>query len=184
MICGIIGIFPFCLIAVIIGHISISEIRQSAGRLTGRGLAITGLILGYLGLVTIPLIVIAAASLMPNLFRARISASEVSAAVSVREIVTAEINYQTSHPQTGFTCNLSDLSPLIDSDLVSGQKGGYVFTLQNCTAAKEGDPISKYQVTAAPTASDRKAFCADEVGVTRMDRGGSPQGCLDHGTFE
>jgi hypothetical protein len=54
LICGIINVFPFCVVAIILGHISLSQIGKSAGRLKGRGLAIAGLVTGYLGLVAIP----------------------------------------------------------------------------------------------------------------------------------
>ena len=41
--------FPLSLVAVILGHLSLSEIKKSAGRLTGEGLATAGLVLGYIG---------------------------------------------------------------------------------------------------------------------------------------
>ena len=50
---------------------SLSEIRKSAGRIGGQGIAITGLVLGYLGIVIIPFILIVAAIAIPNLLRAR-----------------------------------------------------------------------------------------------------------------
>ena len=187
LICGIINIFPFCVIAIILGHISLSQIGKSAGRLKGRGLAIAGLVLGYLGLVAIPFILIVAAIAIPNLLRAKIAANEASAVGSVRNIVSAEISYQTTHPQAGFTCNLSDLGSagLIEPSLVSGRRIGYVFTLQNCAAEKEGDPASHFQITASPAvpnSSGRRAFCGDESAVTRVDESGSAAACLDHGS--
>src|ERR1700693_5931647 len=41
--------FPMSILAVIFGHLSLSDIRKSAGRLKGEGLAIAGLVMGYLG---------------------------------------------------------------------------------------------------------------------------------------
>jgi type II secretory pathway pseudopilin PulG len=186
LVCGIIGIFPFSLVAVILGHISLSQISKSAGRLKGRGVAIAGLVLGYLGLAAIPFILIIAAIAIPNLLRAKISANEAAAAGSVRNIITAEISYASMHPQAGFTCNLSELESagLIDSRLASGQKTGYVFALQNCTAEKEGDPAAHFQIVASPVTYNQtgvRAFCADESGVTKSDNTGSAQGCADHG---
>jgi type IV pilus assembly protein PilA len=186
LICGIINIFPLCVVAIILGHISLSQISKSAGRLKGRGLAIAGLVMGYLGLVAIPFILIVAAIAIPNLLRAKISANEASAVGNVRNIVSAEVSYATLHPQTGFTCNLSDLSSagLIDSSLAGGQKYGYIFALQNCTAEKEGDPASHFQITASPVkynSTGVRAFCADESGVMRSDNTGSAQ-CVDHGS--
>lgn len=51
LIAGILGLIFFgSLIAVICGHIARSNIRESRGTLTGDGMALAGLILGYLGL--------------------------------------------------------------------------------------------------------------------------------------
>ncbi len=51
LIFGILGIFFFgSLIAVICGHIARSNIRQSQGKLVGDGMALAGLIMGYLSL--------------------------------------------------------------------------------------------------------------------------------------
>lgn len=185
LVCGIVNIFPVSVVAIILGHISLSEINKSAGRLKGRGLAIAGLVLGYLGIVAIPFILIVAAIAIPNLLRARMSANEASAVGSVRNLISAEVNYQSAHSGVGFTCNLADLSGMLDADLVSGTKHGYVFVVQNCSAEKEGAPISKFQITAAPVTPNttgRRAFCADESGALRADLGGSVQDCVDHGS--
>jgi hypothetical protein len=185
LILGIINVFPLCIVAIVLGHISLSEIKKSAGRLKGEGLAIAGLILGYLGLVAIPFILIVAAIAIPNLLRAKIAANEASAVGNLRNIVTAEVSYATMHPQTGFTCDLSELGSagLITSTLASGQRTGYVFILQNCTAEKEGDPASHFLVVASPVTyhtTGVRQFCADESGVIRMDNTGNAQ-CVERG---
>ena len=47
---GILALAPPCAImAVVFGHLARSQIRKSAGRQKGAGLALAGLILGYLG---------------------------------------------------------------------------------------------------------------------------------------
>ena len=186
LVCGIINVFPLFVVAIIFGHLALSEIKKSAGRLKGEGLAIAGLVMGYLGIVAIPFILIVAAIAIPNLLRAKISANEASAVGSVRTLVAAEINYSATHPNTGFTCDLSDLTAagLIDSRLASGQRHGYTFSLQNCMGEKEGAPISKFQMTATPVTYNStgvRAFCADESGVFRQDREGSAQYCLNGG---
>ena len=54
LVCGIFVIIPpLSMVAVIFGHIALLEIRKSPGRLKGRGLAITGIVLGYLGVLFI-----------------------------------------------------------------------------------------------------------------------------------
>src|SRR6266852_9572336 len=49
LISGIFGLllFPVAIVAIILGHISRSEIHKSNGRLQGAGMALTGLIFGY-----------------------------------------------------------------------------------------------------------------------------------------
>ena len=173
--------------AIILGHLSLSEIKKSAGRLTGQGLAIAGLVLGYLGIVAIPFILIVAAIAIPNFLRARIAANESSAAGSVRTLITAEVSYNQMNAATGFTCNLSDLSSagLIDQLLASGEKFGYRFDVQNCARETEGGPVTKFQITASPRSHNQsgvRAFCADEGGVIRMDSRGSAENCIANGS--
>jgi len=185
LICGVISVFPLFIVAIILGHVSLSEIKKSGGRLKGEGLAIAGLVLGYLGIVAIPFILIVAAIAIPNLLRAKIAANESSAVGSVRNLITAEVNYQATHQNLGFTCNLSDLSGLIDSGLAAGQRTGYAFALQGCSSETQGGPVTKFQITAIPVTSNttgQRAFCADQSGVIRIDRTGSAENCLDHGS--
>jgi len=184
LVCGILHIFPLFVVAIILGHISLSEIKKSSGRLKGEGLALAGLILGYLGIVFIPIILIVAAIAIPNLLRARIPADEAGAVASVRELSTAEVRYEMMHHAAGFSCNFSDLSGLISSDLIAGFKNGYAFFLQGCDANRAADPISKFQITAVPkvpNTTGRRAFCTDETAVIRVDQEGSAESCLDHG---
>jgi competence protein ComGC len=175
--------FPLSILAVIFGHLSVSEIRKSAGRLKGEGMAIAGLVLGYVGLAIIPVILIIAAIAIPNLLRARMAANESSAAASVSTLVRAEVAYSSSHPETGFTCRLSDLADagLIDSRLASGQKDGYAFELLGCRAAADAAANTEYRVVAYPVVREQtgtRAFCSDEAAVIKFDRAGSAQDCM------
>jgi hypothetical protein len=49
------------LVAVVLGHVALKQIKQSGGRQTGSGLAIAGLVMGYLGVGTFALILLVAA---------------------------------------------------------------------------------------------------------------------------
>ncbi|HEX5791212.1 MAG TPA: DUF4190 domain-containing protein [Luteolibacter sp.] len=53
LITGLLGISPA---AIILGHIALSQIKKSGGRLTGFGLALAGTILGYVGLAVLMLL--------------------------------------------------------------------------------------------------------------------------------
>lgn len=182
---GLLFLFtPFAIAAVIFGHLSLSEIRQSAGRLTGHGMAIAGLLLGYAGVAALPVILIVAAIAIPNLLRARMAANESSAVAAVRTLNVAEEVYSQTHPATGYTCALSDLDQ-VDSTLRSGRKSGYVFGLRDCAAGAEGTSNVKYRIVAYPVTPNQtgvRAFCSDESAVIRFDPSGSAQGCMESGS--
>ena len=186
--CGVfLFVFPLSIVAIVLGHLSLSEIRKSAGRLKGEGIAIAGLVLGYLGLAAIPVILIVAAIAIPNLLRARISANEGMAVSSLRTLATAEVAYVESHPSAGYTCTLSDLAGagLIEAPLTTGQKYGYIFELSDCTASPDGGPNVKYKMVAYPVTRNQsgvRAFCSDESGAIKVDPNGSPQDCMANGS--
>jgi hypothetical protein len=59
LVCGLLFFIPLAFVAAIVfGHLALSEIRKSAGRLKVEGLAIAGLVLGYAWIVSIPVILI------------------------------------------------------------------------------------------------------------------------------
>jgi hypothetical protein len=64
MVLGIVWIYWLgSLLAVIFGHVALSQIGKSGGAQTGRGMAIAGVVLGYVGLGIFLLLVIVGASI-------------------------------------------------------------------------------------------------------------------------
>jgi len=179
-------VFPFAVLAIIFGHLSLSEIRKSAGRLKGDGVAIAGLVLGYVGIAAIPVILIVAAIAIPNLLRARIAANETSAVSAMKVLNTAEISYAAAHPNDGFTCSLSTLADagLLSGTLAKGQQYGYAFELNGCTP-EDGEVANRhYQVVAYPLRPNQtgiRAFCSNESMILKVDPEGSTQKCLKSG---
>lgn len=172
------------IIAVVLGHISRSEIRKSAGRLKGQGVALAGLILGYLGLVAIPFVLIVAAIAIPNLLRARMAANEASAIDSLRILNMALVTYASTYPK-GYAPDMAELGPpvaggppdasravLIDEVLATGRKSGYVFSF--AVTGKDGNGFpNAYTITADPAepgTTGRRHFFTDESGVIRMEQ--------------
>jgi hypothetical protein len=185
LVCGMMSlIFPAAIAAVILGHISRSEIRKSGGRLKGDGLALVGLIFGYAGLAFIPIVIIAAIAI-PNLLRARISANESSAISAIRAISAAETSYREKNSAIGYACDLETLGAknssessagLIDPELANGEKHGYIFKIRDCTA-------ETFAVTATPRHRDQtgiRTFCSREDLVIHTGRG-SEEDCLENG---
>jgi hypothetical protein len=68
---------------------------------------------------------------------------------------------------------------LVDPRLASGKKNGYVYALSAC----EGNPASRYSITAAPAnpASGIRAFCSDESAVIRFSPDGKADSCINLG---
>lgn len=184
--------------AVILGHISRSKIKKSRGRLQGDGMALTGLILGYISFLAIPII---AAVVIPNLLHARISANESAAASTMRTINTAQITYSTSYPEQGYARDLHTLGScssgegnaehacLLDSQLsqencTSGiwcQKRAYKYTVSsNCAPARFGgqqqgteNACTEYVIAATPINSNagRRSYCSVSDAVIRSRSG-------------
>lgn len=173
--------FPLGVLAVVFGHISRSEIAKSGGRLKGAGMALTGLILGYMS-VTAPVILIVAAIAIPNLLSARRSANEASAIGSMRTIVVAQAQYQAEYAK--YSPSLTALGPgsgqageesagFIDEALASGQKNGYLFTYTPIDA--DGDGVfERFSLNAdpiTPGTTGRRHFYVDETGLIRSEPG-------------
>ena len=185
LICGLLSFLILPAIgAVILGHIALSSIKHSAGRLTGKGLAIAGLVLGYLAIASIPVILIIAAIAVPNVLRARMAANESSAMSSIRTISTAEVSYQSLYGK-GYAPNLTSLaggpdcnpSPeaacLIDNNLAmatgASSKAGYVFSLEG---SEDGAHFLVTARPAVPNTTGRRTFCSTEDDVVRVDASG------------
>jgi Tfp pilus assembly protein PilE len=150
LICGIASVTIFSILAgipaIILGHVSRSDIRKSAGRLKGEGLALAGLIMGYISIAIIPVILIIAAIALPSLIRARQAAHEAAAVATLWRINTAEETYKsTAGGRFGQITDLID-KDLLDSDL-RRTVSGYYFTIKVSTAGTE------FTATAEPATS-------------------------------
>jgi type II secretory pathway pseudopilin PulG len=62
-------------------------------------------------LITVTVVALLGATILPNLLRSRVAAGESAAVSSIREINRAEIAYQAAYPTVGFSANLAALGP-------------------------------------------------------------------------
>ena len=133
-----------------------------------------------------------AAIAVPHLVNARMSANEAAALGNVRQLQNAQMLFSIGHPDEGFSCSLSELGPsldgkasasnadLIDSQLTSGKKSGYIFGISGCS---ESLPRSAYTITAEPESNGRTGklyFCAHEDGQLFYSAD-SATSCVAHG---
>jgi hypothetical protein len=92
---GVLGLICFSIFAaipgVICGHTALSRIKRSGGSLSGQGLAIAGLVTGYLGILwAIIFIPMMAAIAIPNFVRARQTAQMNMCINNLRQIDAAK----------------------------------------------------------------------------------------------
>jgi prepilin-type N-terminal cleavage/methylation domain-containing protein len=129
-------------------------------------------------LIVVAIILIIASIAIPNLLRARMSANEASAVGAVRTINTAQISYDSAYPTVGFAPSLAALGGtacapptsagacLIDSQLASGTKNGYVYAISGVG----GTPAGTYTVIASPSVPNQtgtRYFCSFADAVVR-----------------
>jgi type II secretory pathway pseudopilin PulG len=178
LILGLFGflLFPSWFVAIVLGHLSKSEIRKSNGRITGAGLATAGLVLGYF-----PLALIIAAIAMPNLmsvFRDRDEASATRSLSVYREAMQA---YSAKYPQVGFPTSFVELGPPsgsgdynslaaglvpVDLGIAAPHKDKYTFVLNSSSTT--------YTINANPDPGVKGAryFFMDESGTVRASSNG------------
>jgi TonB family protein len=124
----------------------------------------------------------------PNFLKALLererTQNEQTAQWSMRSINSAEKSYLAA--QGSYACSLSALITkgtgtsrrpyLYDTQLASGKKNGYNFTISGCGA-------SHYELTAEPAVpkTGQRAFCSDESGTVRASADGKGATCLSSG---
>ena len=97
-------------------------------------------------LIVIAIILILMLMAIPTIGVMKKNANETSAINSLRAITQAEIQYDSTYPANGFACSLTALggdptsgpptpaaAQLLQPDLASGFKSGYIFTISNCS---------------------------------------------------
>ncbi len=108
LVTGVFGLLLFipAIPAVICGHIACSKIKASAGRITGRGMAITGLVLGYLMIAMMPVGLLAAMAI-PAFQKVRANSQEKMIQNNLRMLNAAAEQYMLENGT--LTARYSDL---------------------------------------------------------------------------
>lgn len=141
-------------------------------------------------LIVMAIIAILMLIAIPTVGSLKKRANDLSAIQSIRAISQAELQYESTYPSSGFACSLQALggdpkagapSPtnaqMLQGDLSSGIKSGYIFNITNCTKVNLNgtDRITGYQVTAVPQTVGQtgdRGFCSDQFGTIKADPAG------------
>lgn len=127
LVLGILSLACFSIFAaipgVICGHKALSRIKVSNGSLSGHGLAIAGLVTGYLGIALAILIIpLMIAIAIPNFVKARSVAQTNACINNLRQIDAAKMQWALENSKTnGAIPAAVDLSPYLKGGLKSLQ---------------------------------------------------------------
>jgi type IV pilus assembly protein PilA len=142
-------------------------------------------------LIVMAIIAILMLIAIPTVGSLKKKANDLSAIQSIHTIINAQNMYESNYPTNGYACSMAALggdpksgapsatsAQLIQPDLASGVKSGYIFTITNCSKVNLGgtDRITGYSITAVPEtvgATGDRAFCADQSGIIKFDPAGS-----------
>lgn len=99
----VLGIVGFCipgvgLIALILGIVALSKIGAEPARLQGRGLAITGIVTGGIGLV-VSTVLVCGGIMLPALGQARQSARSLKSSIQLRQIGLGLMQYASANKE-------------------------------------------------------------------------------------
>ena len=182
-------------LAIVCGIVALVRVNRAPQQFGGKGSAISGLVLGGLAIVLIPVWLIVAAIAIPSLLRARMAANESAAVGDVRTLISAEATYAAANggyydkleclaqPQSCIPGPSAPRQALVSALMANtAPRRGYEFALYVGAPAplEDGRSASRSSVTsfayvAAPMVAGRtglKTFCGDESGVIRF----SPEG--------
>ena len=139
-------------------------------------------------LVVVPFLLILALVAIPTFGSMKKRANEAAAIQSLRAITQAEMQYQVMYPNNGFACPLGVLggdpksgppdpssSQLLQGDLTSGVKNGYIFNIVDCAVVFDSRRITSYKITAIPQRVGQtgdRGFCSDPSGLIEADPAG------------
>jgi type IV pilus assembly protein PilA len=144
----ILGI-PFAITAIVLGIIALNKISNNKDTLQGKGLAISGIVLGGIGIILIPIIAMLAAIAIPNLLRARLNANEANAQATLKTLTTAAESYAAvnngEYPSSARSLTIAE-PPYLNENYTSGTYQGYKFSCEFDS--------NNYECIATPTSCD------------------------------
>ena len=181
LVCGVLFLCaPASIAAIILGHLALVDIKRSANRMTGHGLAIAGLVMGYLGIALTTIYVVFMVFMFRTTLSRDVPANETAAIATMRTYNQALKAYATKCPQQGYPATLLPLGPgpgncahanLTDARLAVPVpvRRGYMF--QYTPGANGSEQIRVFALVARPVQPNltgKRFFFLDEEGVIRQ----------------
>ena len=142
------------IVAIITGHKAQSQISKSFGRVTGGGMALGGLILGYFSVLMIPMLALLIAIALPNFQRAK-KRSQATRVLEDLRMIDGAID------QYAIETNKRGGDPATEDDLRPYLKHGT--TLYNTFTDVFGQPYGPYVVDKIPKVSPKTYNALSDV---------------------
>lgn len=165
LVLGILSVFGFALLllptilAIVLGHTSRAKIRRDP-RLSGEGVALAGLILGYLSIVIAVVVpVLLAAMAVPAFQQVRSTALERMLQNDARQISSAAQQYMFEHGTTRVEVSINPETGEVAGDLADYLVRVSEGTVMETPVIVAGEPIRLRQ-----TKLHREAYVFDDLG--------------------
>jgi type II secretory pathway pseudopilin PulG len=177
LVIGVIGFFTLgilligSLVGMLLGIAALKKESSQPQVYGGKGIAVAGIIVNVVALLSIAPVGIVAAIAIPNLLASRRAANEASAIRTLRVITQAEDTYQSTAGAGKFgDINQLAAAGLVEKQLLSGPKHGYAFNV----TLDEDD----FNATATPVDENTgtRSFCVSSYdgGELHFRRDGQP----------
>jgi hypothetical protein len=121
------------IVGLILGIMALVRANGEPHVYGGRGMAIAGIVLNSLGLVSLPVVGIVAAIAIPSLLRGRMNANEATAIVDLRTVITGEASYAAT---TGAYDTVECLT--VPANCISGYQGPTFLPAELAATLKAG----------------------------------------------
>ncbi len=181
LVCGVLFMCaPASIAAVVLGHLALIDIKRTAGRMAGKGMAIAGLVMGYLGIALTTIYIVFMVVMFRTTLGRDIPANETAAITTMETYRQALKAYAEKCPQLGYPATLVPLGPgkgdckqanLTDARLavVVPVRKGYVF--QYTSGVNGAEKVTAFALVARPVQPEmtgKRFFFLDEGGVIRQ----------------
>jgi hypothetical protein len=135
MVLGIVWVYWIgSILAVIFGHVALSQIKNSQGGQRGRGMAIAGVVLGYVGIATLAALIVVVATVGidsdPTAADCRSDALELSVAENAYHVARGTYATETQLVAEGYLDEVTDLHDVV---LLGGGADYRILATSECT---------------------------------------------------
>jgi hypothetical protein len=181
LVCGVLFMCaPASIAAIVLGHLALVDIKRTTGRMTGKGMAIAGLVLGYAGVGLTTLYFAFIFFVVRTTFSHDVPSNEAAAIVTMKTYEAALRAYADKCDAQGYPATLSLLGPgrgdcaganLIQDRRLVGKapvQRGYTFEYR--PGVNGADRVSVFVLVARPMVpgnTGKRFFYLDESGVLR-----------------